>query len=424
MIARLLLPLLLLLGLGGCALKPERPRTLQSVDLFLDQAPPPLAQAALDRHYTDLLAHRYEPWRLDDLNATPAQAAWPVAYYAGKAIYGENLRPIPKRRFDAWVRNARYDALDTLRRRAITVRPTSLRLFPTHRPIFYDPEKPGEGYPFDYNQNSAVKAMVPLYVSHLSMDGGWAFVRTPFALGWVPIRDIAYLDDENRRRLTAMPLLVLLKDRAPLYDGDQAFVFYAQSATLLPGLGRKGDLYETLLPDGGAFASAWLPASWGASMPLPMTRDNIACVAATLLGTPYTWGGLLQDRDCSATVRDFFMPFGIWLPRNSAAQAKVGRVIDLQGLAPKAKERRIIAEGVPFRTLLHMPGHILLYVGHRDGHAYALQNLWGIRTRSGGRILIGETVVTDLWLGADLPDADPESLPIRRIDSMNIVTER
>ena len=413
---------MLLLFVSGCAPKTPRPTLLETVEPFLPQALP----VALEKQralYTDLLSRRYAPW-VEDFNATCEEAAWPVAHYARKAIYGENLRPIPEERFEAWVRNARYEALGRLDRRAVTVRPTALRLFPTHRPIFYDPRKPGEGFPFDYNQNSALKACMPLRVSHLSMDGGWAFVRAPFALGWIPVRDLAYLDEEEADRWMQKDLVVLLADNAPLYGDAQQFLFYAKSATLLPLIGQNDDFYRTLLPDATRLERAWLPKAWSAPMPLPMTPRNIRRVADSLLGEPYTWGGLLQDRDCSATTRDFFMPFGVWLPRNSKAQAAVGRVVDLGGLAPREKERKILDEAVPFQTLLYMPGHIMLYVGEKEGKAYILHNTWGIRTKEGGRILIGKTVVTDLWLGHDLPDADPEALLIRRIESMNIVTER
>jgi hypothetical protein len=421
-ILSLLLPLFLLL-LAGCAPKKPGLPIRHDIEAFLDQAPPPLDEAAAARLYADLLAHRYEPWLLEDLNATRREAAWAVEYFSKKSIYGENLRPIPPERFEAWVRNARYDALDTLRRHAIVVHPTSLRLLPTHRPIFFDPEKPGEGFPFDYNQNSALKALTPLIVSHLSMDGGWAFVRSPFALGWVPVRDIAYLDEEEISRLVAMPLTVLTRREAPLYDGGQNFLFYAKSATLFPAAGETDAFRKIVVPGAGTFATGFLPKSWSARMPMPMTPENLRCVAHTLLGEPYTWGGLLHDRDCSATTRDFFIPFGIWLPRNSADQAKVGRVVDLRGLSPRQKERTIIEKGVPFRTLLYLPGHIMLYIGHREGRAYALHDMWGIRTKNGGRIIVGQTAITDLWIGKEIPEADKKALLIRRIESMNIVTE-
>ena len=129
-----------------------------------------------------------------------------------------------------------------------------------------------------------------------------------------------------------------------------------------------------------------------------------------------------MDRDCSAMTRDFFAPFGIWLPRNSAQQAKKGRIIDLSGMSDEEKERTIVEKGVPFQTLIHLPGHIMLYVGSIGKKAYVMHNMWGIKTGDNGRYIIGRGVISGLHLGENLPEADKESILIRRIDSMNIVT--
>ncbi|WP_457596926.1 SH3 domain-containing protein [Hydrogenimonas sp.] len=412
--------LVLLLLLAGCAPKGLSPHLREDVQAFATQLPP-LPEEAQSRLYADLLAHRYEPWREEACTFDPDRATWALRFFEKRTLYGENLRPIPRARYDKWVKNARYTALGSLCRPALCTHPTSMRLLPTDRPIFFDPDKPGEGYPFDYNQNSALKALTPLRVSHLSEDGGWAFVRSSFAEGWVPVRDIAYIDGATVATLEAAPLAVLLADEAPVYDEAGRFAFYAKSATLFPLAGERGAFWRIRLPEGSTLKKGWLPKAWSTPMPLPMTPENVACIAGGLLNEPYGWGGLAGDRDCSATVRDFFAPFGVWLPRNSAAQARIGRVISLRGLSPRKKERLIVEKGVPFRTLLYMKGHIMLYVGQLKGRAYALHNLWGIRTEEGGRIVVGRTVVSDLWLGANIPRADESALPIHRLESMNIL---
>ena len=419
----------LVLLFAGCATRePAVVHVSGTILPFLSQAPAPLEASRQKRLYADFLSHRYAPWQMDALDATYEQATWPVSYYASKEIYAENRRPMPKARFRHWVENADYGAYNTLKRHALVIHPSALRLFPTRRPLFYDPSRPGEGYPFDYNQNSAIKAMTPVIVSHLSRDGGWAFVQSPFALGWVPIRDIAFVGTETKERLMAAPHVVLLREYAPLYDARQSFLFNAKMATLFPETGREPSFFHVLVPKGCdgnlRLETSLLPDAWSESMPLPMNAQNIRRVAEELLGEPYGWGGMAEDRDCSAMTRDFFAPFAIWLPRNSKAQAQVGRVIDLHGLPADEKERALIENGVPFRTLLYLPGHIMLYIGHKEGRAYALHNIWGIRTKNGGRILIGRAVVTDLWVGRNIPEADKKALLIERIESMNIVTEQ
>ena len=414
--------------LTGCVPKTAPlPALTESVTPFLSQVPAPLKDEEKKRLYADFLSRHYAPWQMRELNVTRAQAAWAVGHYAKKRLYGENRLPLSPKRFEAWVENADYGAFNRLGRHAVTVYPTSLRLFPTMRPIFYDPSLPGEGYPFDYNQNSAVKAMTPLIVSHLSRDGGWAFVQTPFALGWVPIRDIAWIDEAQIERIMRLPKTVVIKEHLPVYDRKQSFLFYAKLATLFPVTGAEPAFRKILIPRRSAdgtlrLEASLLPEAWGGAMPLPMTRENLFEVAKELLGEPYGWGGMVGDRDCSAMTRDFFAPFGIWLPRNSRAQAKVGRVISLKGMSDSQKEKRIVEEGIPFHTLLYLPGHIMLYVGHSNGRAYVMHNLWGIRTEGGGRHIVGRAVVTDLHLGENLPEADKEALLIKRVVSMNIVT--
>ncbi|BDY13395.1 SH3 domain-containing C40 family peptidase [Hydrogenimonas cancrithermarum] len=424
----LVLALLWLAWFAGCA--PKSPHLLETstqIAPFLKQVSGPLPKTQEKRLYADFLARYYRPWQLDELDTTAETASWAVRHYAGKALFAENRRPLPKARFDAWVENADYEAFNTLKRHAIVVHPTSLRLFPTRRPIFYDPSLPGEGYPFDYNQNSAIKACTPLIVSHLSRDGGWAFVQSPFALGWLPVRDIAFVSEKQIETIMRLPKLAVLKEYIPVYDGRQNFLFYAKMATLFPWAGEEEGFYKILVPqkEGGSLSlsRSLLPKAWASAMPLEMKRENVGRVASQLLGEPYGWGGMAEDRDCSAMTRDFFAPFGIWLPRNSKAQAKAGKAIDLQTLSAKEKERIILKEAVPFRTLLYLPGHIMLYVGKQEGRAYAMHNIWGIRTGNGGRYIVGKAVITDLWLGENLPEADKASLLIERIRSMNIVVE-
>ncbi|HPE65584.1 MAG TPA: SH3 domain-containing protein, partial [Synergistales bacterium] len=134
---------------------------------FMDE---PLITA--ERHqelYRRLKEQFYSPWT----QTAPRQATevleWVFDRY-GVNVYGENLQP----RSAAWIeeqrRQARLDAVGELNRHAVSVRPTSLRLMPTETPAFRSPELAGEGYPFDYLQNSAVHPGEPLFVSHLSLD--------------------------------------------------------------------------------------------------------------------------------------------------------------------------------------------------------------------------------------------------------------
>jgi hypothetical protein len=142
-------------------------------------------------------------------------------------------------------------------------------------------------------------------------------------------------------------------------------------------------------------------------------------VLEELQGELYGWGGLVQNRDCSAAVRDFYIPFGLWLPRNSRYQAQTGRVLEIGNLGPREKEALLLKEGKPFRTLVGMPGHIMLYVGAYGETPVVFHNTWGIKTLEDGRegrYIIGRALFTSLEVGKELPQRYPgKTLLVDRI---------
>jgi hypothetical protein len=112
-------------------------------------------------------------------------------------------------------------------------------------------------------------------------------------------------------------------------------------------------------------------------------------------------------------MRDLFTPFGVWLPRNSAEQAKNGGTFhDLASLGNAEKRDRLLRQGVPFYTLIWFKGHIGLYLGADpvSGELLLLHNLWGIRTTSWsgreGRALVGRLAITTLRPGEERPDVE------------------
>jgi cell wall-associated NlpC family hydrolase len=111
-------------------------------------------------------------------------------------------------------------------------------------------------------------------------------------------------------------------------------------------------------------------------------------------------------------IRDMFAPFGIWLPRNSADQAREGGTfIDLSNLSPEDREMMILKHGIPYLTLIWRRGHIMLYIGSHEGTPLIFHNFWGVRTKDflgrGGRIIVGHAAITTLQPGMELYNIDP-----------------
>ncbi|WOE70332.1 SH3 domain-containing protein [Hydrogenimonas thermophila] len=412
---------------AGCVSKePIHPKILTEIEPFLKETTVNLSKEKQQKLYADFISHYYMPWQNKEVNATYEDITWAVRLYTSKKIYAENRLPLPADRLNRWIKNANYKSFNSLKKYAIVVHPSNLRVFPTNRPIFYNPKLDGEGYPFDYNQNSAIKAFTPLLVSHFSLDGGWAFVQSPFALGWIQVRDIAFISKEQIKTIMNLPKVVLLKEYVPIYEDQQNFLFYAKMATIFPFVGKESGFYKVLVPqkkrNSLVLVKSLIPNEWAKLMPVDFLPENVNCVAKELLGEPYGWGGMVEDRDCSTMTRDFFAPFGIWLPRNSKAQASIGELIDLSKMSDDEKEKTIIEKGIPFQTLIYLPGHIMLYIGNIDRKVYAMHNIWGIRTQNNGRYIIGKTVITDLHLGENLIDSEKDAILIKRIKSINIIS--
>ena len=109
----------------------------------------------------------------------------------------------------------------------------------------------------------------------------------------------------------------------------------------------------------------------------------------------------------------------MWLPRNSKAQGQIGKAVNLANLSAEEKLHVIKTQAVPYRTLFHMNGHIMLYAGLRGNEPLAVHDVWGIRTKDNGRAMIGGVAITTLKIGSDVADIDPKRLLVSRINSMN-----
>ena len=348
--------------------------------------------------------------------------------------YAENLRPWTEVAWKEVRENADMSSCPSMTQAAVTTHPTNLRLAPTMRPRFARVEGAGQGYPFDDLQQSTLPAGMPVMVFHTTRDGAWFLVESPLASGWIQARDVAFVDKAFQDTWKSSRLAAFTYDNVPLRSAG-VYQSMACIGTVLP-LRSQGEKDATVLfpvrrLDGWAEVGVSLIPDGGgvlAPMPLKFTAQAVAEIGDRMLGQSYGWGGLYGNRDCSSMMHDLFTPFGIWLPRNSAAQARNGQFSSLEGLSARAKDALILREAEPFRTLLWMKGHIGLYVGAFEGRPAFFHNIWGVRNRledgREGRVILGRAVISTTSPGRERPDVREQDLLIERMLGISVIGGR
>ncbi|NOX16237.1 MAG: hypothetical protein GXP61_09515 [Epsilonproteobacteria bacterium] len=377
-------------------------------------------------------SHYYMPWDIDSIKVNKKIATWAnKLFFKDKKFFSENTLAWSINEILPIIKSTNFEDFNTTNLYAITSRNAQIRNLPTNKPFFRDFKKAGEGYPFDYLQNSRIHIDTPLIISHYSSDGSWAFVQNPFSFGWIPTNSIAILNQNQIDEYENAPKIVIIKDGAPIYAKHQKFFTYANLGALFPLVSEDKQFYYSY-----TFINSFeknnqkimlvIPKNLAKKFPLAFDSEDIKQAANELLGQKYGWGGYLGDRDCSSLTKDFLSLFGVWLPRNSAAQKDAGEYISLKEKSNEEKEQIISKKAIAFRTLIYLKGHIMLYIGKNQNRVMVLQNLWGLRTQIGdktGRYIIGKAIISDLHLGEKLKDVKAKSLLISRVQGIAILND-
>ena len=374
-------------------------------------------QKRLDREFNKKY---FKPWDLHKLDIPKKDFGWETRFITKKKIYRENGKVIPSYVYKKWIHNAQMHKVNSKGYKAITTRHTNVKALPTDTAFYRDPKRVGEGFPFDYNQNSALHINVPLFISHFSKDKRWAFVRASYSFGWIKVKDLALVDRTFIKNFKTGNYAITVKDNLRLYNEKKRPVSIVKLGTLFP-IAKDG---RYLTAKTGALGRSTLKkvrvAQKGiiAQKPLPFTPRNVAKIAKEFYGEPYGWGGGYECRDCSATTKDFLAPFGIFLRRNSSKQAQDGHTVNIRGIAKNQKKKKIIQKAEPFRSLLYVPGHIVLYLGHYKGEPVIMHTYWGIRKNNGAKLITGRTIITSTEPGKERADVRERSKLINTLQTI------
>lgn len=328
-----------------------------------------------------------------------------------KKHYGMNFKEHDGNWLQQIKRNMNWAAIESIsfnpQNRAIAVTNTFARALPEQAPDFYHFSLAGQGFPFDNLEESAVWAGTPLYVLSVSQDKSWSLVLTPDEyFAWVKSSDIAYVSNQfiaQWQKAAQAGLIAITETGTSVVNKHQHFQFTGYIGAVFPLVARDDNQITILTPAKNAWHQAVITRSFvnanaAVLMPLEASPKNMARIIKQLQNRPYGWGGMFFFNDCSQELKSIFTPLGIWLPRNSGHQAKMGTP---QDLSKKSMDERITAlkeKGHPLMTLVYIGGHVMLYLGNKtvgehEQVAMTYQNIWGMSPENKeSRYVIGQSV--------------------------------
>ncbi len=293
---------------------------------------------------------------------------------------------------------------------------------------------------FDELQNSSLDIGEPILILHQTQDGQWIYGKTQLSAGWVQARDVAIADFNDIKRYVARDrFVVVIAPKADIFLNRELTQYYdyVRMGTVLPLLKEDGNCVEVKIPtrnpDGTLVEVSGYMKKEAINVGfLPYTPRNIIDQAFKMLNSPYGWGDMYGEQDCSRFIQEVFSTVGLVLPRNSSQQAQVGTLVADFSYQEKSdvKLAALQQKAIPGMTTLYMKGHIMLYLGSVEGRAYAIHASWGYRdkcpeTESGQECrqdiirVMNRVVVSDLSLGEGSAKKSllERLLIVRRFDS-------
>lgn len=249
-----------------------------------------------------------------------------------------------------------------------------------------EPLRKYEGDVWDRRQESRLSIGEPLQLKRL--ENGWCYVISDSTEGYAKTEGIFVCSRrhyEKYRELVAREYQVVLKS-GRYRDGQ-----YFRVGTVLPVFEKEeneGDVFGTEGEVQKLFFARNRTSEVRGDGPvmvrsfLPFTHRQMRLQMERMLEIPYSWGDERVDGlDCSSTVRAFYACFGLFLPRNTGELQSYGEMLsamqqamyaDLTGVSVDKKKEKIAAMGIG--AVLHVPGHVLIYAGEKDGEMQVFHN--------------------------------------------------
>jgi hypothetical protein len=320
------------------------------------------------------------------------------------------------------------------RYRGITLDNLQGRVLPSNDPAFYSSQIAGQGYPFDNLQAAMVWTGTPVYILGETRDQAWSLVQTPNFIAWVKSNGIGIADEKfiNEWKLQAqLNLAAIIGTHIPIIDLQNAiYRFTGYIGMLFPATSDVSGVRIAIpVADANRNAEihyAILSHQQAAIIPLLPTPQHFSELIQQLINRSYGWGGMYAHNDCSAELKNLFIPFGILLPAHSSTQVDPGsylvKKVDLSQANIDQRLAYLAQYGHKFMTIVYVGGHVFLYLGNYDHLNLSkkkviltYQNLWGLKPKNhddaaDSRIVIGKSVLLPLLkVYPEIPHADSQA---------------
>lgn len=238
-----------------------------------------------------------------------------------------------------------------------------MKAFPTEIG-FYD----GETGFYSSIQETELITGFPVLILHDSSDGLFYFVRSYYYSGWVSASCIATAERENYLEYLSPEKFVTVLE--PEIKCENTIL---SMGSKLKYLSEDKEKFYVSVPardeDGKlSFAEHSLDKRAACYGYLTYNMKNYYRQAFSYLGTMYGWGGDGGGVDCSGFVCAVFRTFGIYLPRNTGEQARYNGTV----LSFENQSAAEILNGVKYPASVHRKGHVMLYLGEKDGIYYII----------------------------------------------------
>ncbi|NKI32191.1 SH3 domain-containing C40 family peptidase [Croceivirga thetidis] len=384
------------------------------------------------------LQNFFLPWNLspeqvvDSLDSFPGKnLSYLQNYLEDDEWYGENKKPHKRVLREEIVENVELGTFPNFQKKGIVIAHTNLRRIPSNRPGFDTYSKAGEGFPFDYFQETNLWANTPLQLLHLTNDKQWCYAVSPYYKGWVALHDLAIVTDDFISAWKTGHYAMPKSDAVNLSDPSSNYAINAKMGMVLPyENSTKGEQILAFYTNAdenqnAVILKAAIDKDKVALADFRFEKDKLKILVSNLIGRPYGWGGNLENRDCSSMIRDLMATYQVWLPRDSKDQIDIGQQFELTG-SLEEKMQLIKAKAIPFQTILRKKGHNMLYVGENErGEPLIFHAIWGLKTTYSnkklatylvdyplegihhdedgalkGRHILGESVITSVLAGS------------------------